>query len=129
MLGHRAQYLVVRGGVAEGEGLELGLAATDDVDRADAEQLHDLAQFGDGQRIAQILADRQLDAGLADERQRSATLTAARVVEEEVSHGVKDIRGPRDLAEPGAGTHAEARRARRKAFLIISSASPRLRVS
>src|SRR5260370_40044498 len=70
MLGHRAQHLVVRRGVAEGERLELRLAATDDVDGADAEQMHDAAQLGDGQWIAQILADWQLHAGLTDERQR-----------------------------------------------------------
>jgi hypothetical protein len=79
MLGHRAQHLVVRRRVAEAEGGVLRLAAPHDVDRPYAENLRDPAQLVDGQRIVEILPDRQLGAGVGDELQRSAALAAAGV--------------------------------------------------
>lgn len=87
MLGHGAQHLVVRRGVAEAEGGELRLTTPRDFDRAHAEELHDPAQLVGGQGIAEVFADRELDAGVADELQRSAALAAAWVVEEKVGHG------------------------------------------
>src|ERR1019366_6426645 len=45
MLDHRAQHLVVGCGVVEAERLVLRLAAPHDIDRANAEQLYDPAQF------------------------------------------------------------------------------------
>ena len=86
MFGHRAEHVVVRGGVAEAECGVLRFAATDDFDRANAEELHDAAQLVDGERIVEIFTDRQLDSGVADELQRRAALAAAWVVEEDVSH-------------------------------------------
>ena len=90
MLGHGAEDLLVGRGVAEAKGLVLRLAAADDVDGADAEEPHDAAQLVDGERLAEVLAHRQLDAGVADELERRAALAAAGVVEEEVGHGGKD---------------------------------------
>jgi len=86
ILGHRAQHLVVRRGVAEAERRVWRLAAPHDLDRTDAEHLHDPAQLINGQRIAEVLPHRQLDGCLADEFQRRAALAAAWVMKEDVGH-------------------------------------------
>ena len=86
MLGHFAQDLLVRRVFAETEGGVLGLAAADDVDGANTEQLHDAPELIDGERFLQVLAHRQFDPRILNQGERRAALVAAGIVQKDVSH-------------------------------------------
>jgi len=86
MFGHRAKNVVVGRRVTQAERCELRLAAADDVDRTNAEKLHDPAELIDGERIVEILTNGHFDAGDANQVERSAALATPGVVEEDVGH-------------------------------------------
>ena len=86
MVCHRAQDFVIGRVVAEAELFVLRFGATNDFNRTDAEKFDDAPKFVDGERIVEVLANRQLDAGFVHELEGRSALAATWVVEEDVGH-------------------------------------------
>lgn len=89
MQDHRAQNLLVITRIAQAERGEFCFTAADDLDGTHSEELHDFAEFVDGEWLVEVRPHREVDAAVADQLQSRATLAASRVVQEYVVHAAK----------------------------------------